>query len=876
MFRILLAALCLAASLPLLAKPLPPTRLKVEYLSNPMGIDMPKPRFFFVPQHEDRGSVQAAYQILVSSDPSVRQADIWDSGTITSPDSIHIEYNGKPLQSNKSYYWKVRYTDGKGQTSDYSQVARFDTGLLNAADWKAKWIRGGNVMRKEFSLPAAPVRARAFVAGLGYYELRLNGKKVGQNVLDSPYTPYDKRVLYSVYDVTGMLKQGANAVGVMLGEGWYKGRTAIVQIEVEMAGGQKQTIATDTTWKATQGPILSDSVYDGETYDARKELPGWDNTGYSDTAWTAANTDNPPKGVLSAQLMPAIQVTGTIKAISLSSPKPGVWVYDLGQNFSGWVRLKVRGAAGTKVRIRHAELLYEDGTLNVENLRAARATDFYTLKGTDEGEEYEPRFTYHGFRYVELTGYPGVPRMDSVEARVVHSNVAPSGGWASSKPLLNQLQRIILWGTTSNLHSVPTDCNQRDERMGWMADAHLAAETAIYNFDMAAFYSHFIRSMRDSQEDDGSVPDTVPRAAFARGAADPAWGAAYPLMVEYMYHHYGDKRIVEENYQGLKRWTDYLTTHAQEGIMHFHKFGDWVPIQQTPGYLVSTVYYYVASTRTAWAADMLGNKADADKYNAMSKYIAEQFHKKYWVADLNHYQSSTQAAQILPLFYDMVPKAVRGGPMTRLRHDVLYEQNTHLTTGILATKHLFPVLSTNGNLDLAYDVATQTTYPSFGYMLSKGATTIWELWQEKTGPSMNSHNHPMFGSVGAWMYEFLGGLRMAPNTHGYQKLTLIPGATRDLQWVTATTDTVRGPLVSAWQRSPGRFRYEVEIPVGVTAEVTLPKGTLQNVEVREGASTLWQGDAFQAAPGVTAGRMQGNNVVLSVGSGRYVFELSGE
>jgi len=513
--------------------PLPPSGLRCEYLVHAMGVDVASPRLFWRLEHSERGARQTAYQVLVSTTPSVSAGDQWDSGKLASSQSTHVAYVGKPLESGTTYYWKVRYWDQDGSASPYSAVTRFDTGLFSDGDWKARWIRGGNQLRKEFQLAANPRRARAYVSGIGYYELRLNGNKVGRHVLDPGFTAFDKRILYVTYDVTDHLRQGANAAAIMLGEGWYRGRAAILQIDVEMADGKKLVITTDGSWKGAQGPILSDSIYNGEEYDARKETPGWDLPGYDDRAWAPVSLDDPPKGVLSAQLMPPIRVVGDIVPLRMTNPRPGAYVYDMGQNFSGWVRLRVKGPAGTVVRLRHAELLYEDGTLNVENLRRARATDTYILRGDPEGEVYEPRFTYHGFRYVELSGFPGAPKLDTILGRVVHTDVAPSAGFASSKPILNQIQRLVFWGTKTNLHSIPTDCDQRDERMGWLADAHLASETAMLNFDMAAFYTNFLRSIRDSQDATGAVPDVVP--ATRRGPADPAWGSAYPLLALYMY-----------------------------------------------------------------------------------------------------------------------------------------------------------------------------------------------------------------------------------------------------------------------------------------------------------------------------------------------------
>lgn len=852
-----------------LSAQLAPSNLRCEYMTGPMGVDTPHPRFYWVPRHAERGAQPAAYQIVVTNGAGEM---VWDSGKVVSPESTHVAYAGKALESGKSYSWKVRYWDQAGRPSPYSSTAHFDTGLLAASDWKAKWIRGGNQARKEFTLDAKPVRARAYVAGIGYYELRINGRKVGNHVLDSPYTAYDKRILYSTYDVTDQLQAGANAAGVMLGEGWYAGRATLVQIEVEaeMPGGRKTIIASDATWKSTTGPILADSIYNGETYDARKETAGWDRSGFNDTGWEPVSLNDPPKGVLSSQMMPPIRVVGNLTPLKMTNPKPGVWIYDLGQNFSGWMRLRVRGPAGTVVKLRHAELLYDDGTLNVENLRSARATDVYILKGTGEDEVYEPHFTYHGFRYVELTGFPGTPQLDTLTGRIVHSDVKPSGGFSSSKAVLNQMQRIIVWGISSNLHSIPTDCNQRDERMGWMADAHLYAEAAMLNFDMPAFYSNFVRNMRDSQEADGSVPDTVPRARFAQGPADPAWGSAYPLIVLYMYERYGDRRILEENFEGIRRWAEFLRSKSENGIVSFSKFGDWVPLERTPGPLVSTFYYHWSADIVARVAEILGRTAEAAQYHQLAAEIKTAFHTRFYNSGLASYGTGTQTANILPLYLDMAPDEARGPASRYLRDDLVYHRNTHLATGILGTKYLFPLLSRTGNSDLAYDLATQTTYPSWGYMIERGATTLWELWQEKTGPSMNSHNHPMFGSIGAWMYESLAGINFDPKEPGYRRIRIEPQVVRDLNWVSGTINTVRGTVSSSWTRTGEVLRLEVTIPLGSTAEVHVPKLGLGNITVEESGRAVWKDGRFEGT-----GRETRGELIFEIGSGTYVFERKG-
>jgi alpha-L-rhamnosidase len=854
------------------AQPLPPTALRVEYLENPIGIDVTAPRLAWVLEHTERGEAQTAYQVQVSTSPAAGTGDQWDSGKIASPESVHVAYAGKPLASGKTYYWKVRYWDRQQRASAYSRVAHFDMGLLDRSEWKGQWIGGANQLRKEFQLAAKPARARIYICGVGYYELHVNGRKVGDHVLDPAFTPYDKRVLYVAYDITHLLHAGSNAIGVMLGEGWYHKRALLAQVNVELEGGGKFELSTGADWKVRQGPILEDSVYNGETYDARIEAPGWDRAGFQDSAWKAASLIDGPKGMLSAQMMPPVRVVDTIVPFKVSVPKPGTYVYDMGQNFSGWVQLRVKGPRGTAVKIRHSELLYDNGTLNVENLRKARATDVYVLRGDGDEEVFEPHFTYHGFRYVEVTGFPGAPRLDSIRGKVVHSSVKPTGGLEFSKPILNQLQRIILWGTPSNLVSIPTDCDQRDERMGWMADAHLYSETAMLNFDMAAFYTNFLRDIHDEQKPDGSVPDTVP-ARWGGYPADPAWGSAYPLFTWYMWEHYGDRRILEQHYEGVKAWANYLRSRSTDGVVDFVKYGDWVPVVQTPGPLVSTFYYYYSVEIAARSAEVLGKTADAEAFRSLQVQIRDGFNRRFFDKTNRYFGNGSQSSQVLPLFLEMASKDNRGPARGHLWNDLIYFQNTHLTTGIIGNKYILPLLTRLGDSTLAYELATQTTYPSYGYMIENGATTFWELWQNKTGPSMNSHNHPMFASVGAWMYTALAGIN---TDSGYRKIRFEPQMVRDLTWTSGSVETQRGMVTSSWSRTPDSVQVEVTVPVGSEAEIVIPKFNFTNVEVLESGTTVWKAGAYQpGVAGVTGGKEAERTVVLTAGSGHYTFSLSG-
>ena len=867
-----LASLAFVPSL--LAQAGAPTGLRCEYLTDPVGIDVRQPRLSWVLQHSARGERQTAYQVLVSTNPAVTAGDAWDSGKVSTAQSVHVTYAGKPVVSGRTYYWRVRYWDSADHASPYSDVARFEMGLLETADWQARWIRGANQFRKEFTLPAAPVRARVYVAGLGYYELRLNGHKVGDHLLDPAWTTFDKRVLYAVYDVTERLHAGPNAIGVMLGEGWFKSRALRIQLHADLEGGRSLDLSSDASWKTAAGPIQSDSVYNGEVYDARLETPGWDRPGFDDAHWKPADLIEGPQGVLSAQMMPPIRVTDTIAPVKMTSPRAGVYIYDIGQNISGVVELRVRGPRGARVQLRHAELLYDDGALNVENLRAAKATDVYILRGDGREEVYQPRFTYHGFRYVELTGYPGAPKFDTVRAKVVHSAVRPVGGFTSSKQILNQIQKNIVWGIQDNLHSIPTDCNQRDERQGWMADAHLYSETAMLNFDMAAFYTNFLRDIHDIQASDGTVTDTVPHR-YGNRPADPAWGLAYPLLTWYMYEYYGDRRILEQHFAGVKAWTDYLSTRAKDGVVDYSYYGDWVPIEKTPGPLVSTFCYYWSADLVSRMAGILGKNADADTYRKLAGDIKKAFNDKFWNASAGKYGNGAQTSQILPLFLDMAPPEQRDSAMSELRDDLVYTHNTHLTTGILGTKYLFPLLTRTGNSDLAYELATQTTYPSWGYMIENGATTLWELWQNKTGPSMNSHNHPMFGSIGAWFYNALAGINPDASQPGFERIVIAPQVVRDLQWASGSLDTIRGRVASSWRRTDNGLRLEVTIPTGSTAEVRIPDLGLSPVAVSESGRAVWKDGKYQdGASGIQSAQAKDGSINIEIGSGDYDFDLS--
>jgi alpha-L-rhamnosidase len=823
--------------------------------------------------------MQSAYQVLVASSPELlaqNRGDQWDSGKVASDDSTQVIYHGTPLASDHSYWWKVRYWDRDGKPSEYSLPASFDVALLSADEWKGEWIGGANQLRSEFTLAEAPRRARAYICGLGYYELRINGAKIGSSYLDPGWTTYDKRVLYATYDVTANLRRGANAVGVMLGEGWFKSRALLLQMNIELSNGKHVSVTSGPAWRANNGPIVSDSIWDGEIYDARLETPGWDLPEFNAEGWKPADSVKNPGGVLSAQMMPPIEDIDSLVPVALTNPRPAVYVYDMGQNFSGWVGIHVTGPRGARVQLRFAELLYETGMINRENIRAAKSRDIYILRGDGE-EEYHPRFTYHGFRYVEVTGYPGTPSLDSLRGHVVHTAVTTTGSFVASKPLLNQIHKVIRWSDLTNLYSVPTDCDQRNERMGWLGDSQTSSEGLMLNFDMAAFYTNFLRDIRDVQDADGTITDTVPHGYGSR-PADPAWGTAFPLICWYVYQQNGDRRVLEENYDGLKKYVEYLHSRAPDNVLRYSYYGDWVAIEKTPGELVSDFYYYYDALLLSKMAAVLGKSADAATYSQLAAQIKNAFNHEFFDAKAGNYANGTQTANTLPLFLNMEPEKSRGAIASNLRDNILYRNNTHVTTGFIGLRYLMPVLTQLGDSDLAYDLAVQTTYPSWGYMIANGATTLWELWQNKTGPSMNSHDHHMMGSVDAWFYESLGGINVDPDQPGYRHVRIEPQIVRDLTSVSATVGTVRGEVTSSWSHAPGVITLQVDVPVNSTATVSIPKDPeMTDITVQEGDRSVWEkGHFVEGTPGVVSGKFEVDRVILEVGSGHYAFRLFGE
>ena len=900
-----------------------PTYLRCEYAINPIGVEVFHPRLSWILNHTERGRIQSAYRILVSSiseNLDNEAGDVWDSGKVESDKSVNVECGGKSLESKVRYYWKVKWWDNAGQVSAYSEVATFEMGLLVQSDWKASWIGGGDLLHKQFVIGGDIKQARAYVCGLGWYEFRINGKKVGDHQLDPGQTDYEKVALYATYDITNLLKKGENAVGIMLGNGryaqdWssvpgvlervqsYKNALpkVILQLEIQLEDGKRRKLLTDETWKTSKGPIIENDIYNGEIYDGRLEKLGWDSFGHDDSQWKKAVVVESPGGQLVSQgTFPPIKTINNIHPIVMTNPRRNVCVYDFGQNFTGWVKLTVSGQRGTEVKLRFAELLHSDGMLNVIPYRTAIVADTYILKGKGI-EVYEPRFTYHGFRYVEVTGYPGTPDLNTVEGMVVHSDVEPVGEFQCSNQLINKIHENILWTQVSNLMSIPTDCPQRNERMGWLGDAQLVVEESILNFDMAAFYTKWLRDIRESQKDDGSLSDVAP-PYWQHYPADPPWGTACIVIPWYLYLYYDDKRILEENYHLMKGWVDYLTTINEGHLVKFSKYGDWCPPGKfrsldTPGELVSSWCYCHDTLTLSNIARVLGKSADMKKYATLAQSTKEAFNKEYLEEDYYSYNSKisdtflhfdlcslndrkvyrkrflyTQTPNVLPLYLEMVPENKKRAVLQNLFENVEITQDCHVSTGILGTRYILDTLTKYGRADLAYRLVTQTTYPGWGYMIKEGATTLWERWEYMAGRGMNSHNHIMFGSIDAWFYRVLAGINQDPSATGFRKVIIKPYFPGDLNYVSASVNTIRGKVSSSWKREQKNLVMEIILPVNSEGEVNLPISGLKNPVVRESGVEIYKnGACIQGISEITPGKRDDKYISFNIGSGTYLF-----
>jgi alpha-L-rhamnosidase len=1038
----------------------PPANLRCEYRINPLGIDVARPRLSWQLQDSRRGAAQTAFQVVVSTDPEFRdpRAVTWDSGKVASDQSIHVVYAGRPLQSRGRYCWKVRTWDAAGKPTEYAQPAWWEMGLLNPADWKARWITrempvdsatqalaaarwiwnaqalgddttawfrrsfiiadgrkirhaearfatdntgdlyvngtlaghqtdfkqlhacdvtarlrpGPNTLalkcwnangpaglllvlqvtfedgqelnlgtdggwktftaaaepsgwtgvafddaawdaakvvaafgdapwkelrprtgprrsfcvRDEFQLRAQPTRARAYVTGLGSYRLLVNGQPVGDQILAPGWTDYRFRVQYQTHDVTPLLNKGPNAVGAILGSGWWSGMVGwsgpelyskgnlrfLMQLVVEYADGGEDVVITDDSWKTRLSPVLSDSIYNGETYDARMEMPGWASPGFDAGGWTDARIvpEADQRASLDADRCPPIRVTEELKPAWVSEPEKDVFIFDFGQNASGVARLKVKGAAaGARIRLRFCEVLDPAGRVYRDNYRAAQVTDVYICKGSGE-EVWEPMFTYRGCRYCEVTGYPGRPPADALTFRVFHTDMPMASTFECSHPMLNQLFRNIVWGQRGNLHSIPTDCPQRDERLGWTGDANVFGATSCWNMDMAAFYHKWMRDVMDSQSPEGFVTDVVPAMSPA-GPAAPGWGDACVVTPWNVYQFYGDTRIIEQTYDSMVRWIEYMHANRdpRSGLYEREGYGDWVASVESPKKPIGAAYYHYSTKLVARMAAAIGRKEDAAKYEQRASEIAERFNRAWLDDKTAGYPSGTQTANLLPLHFGIVPPERRQAVAASLLSDIR-SRGYHLSTGFLGTAYLMSALADLGEQETAYRLAVQTTCPSWGYMLLNGATTIWERWDtDKWGPDMNSRNHYAFGAVGSWLLEDVAGINIDPAAPGFKHIIIRPRPAGDLAWAGAAHACMYGDIRSEWRRTAAGFTLDVTIPPNTTARVYVPTLDRPGAVVREGGRPV-TGSASEVRPAAA----EPGFAAFDVAAGTYHFSVS--
>ena len=798
-------------------------------------------------------------------------------------------------------------TDGQWKSAD-REAAQWRQTAFDDAAWKPANVLGAvgikpwgdvnvgserrlaaRMLRKEFTATKKVARATVYFSGLGLSELYLNGEKVGDAVLSPGLTHYVKRVFYVTYDVTEQVKRGENALGVWLGNGrFYSPRANALdygfpkmrlQLEIDYADGTRGTVVSDGTWRLTSdGPIVANNEYDGEAYDARRELPGWAETGFDDAAWQPAQLVEAPAGALCAQMAEPIRVTGTIKPVKVTEPKPGVFIFDMGQNMVGWCRLAVRGPAGVCVSLRHAETLLPDGTLYLDNLRGAKVTDLYTLKGGGK-EVYEPRFTYHGFRFVEVTGFPGKPSLSAIEGHAVNDDVATAGTFTCSQPTINAIYQNTCWGVRDNYRSMPTDCPQRDERQGWLGDRSAESKGESYLFDIAALYSKWLTDMADSQKENGSISDVCP-PYWPLYSDNVTWPSTAVLAPGTLYDQYGDVRILERHYPAMVKWIGLMSGFVKDGIIDKDRYGDWCvppedpklihskdPARKTSAAMLATTYFYRCLTLMARYATVLGKSADAQRYLAQAETLKAALNAKYYKADVGYYDNGTQTACVLPLAFDMVPQAERGRVFGHLVKKITEETQGHVGTGLIGGQWLNGVLTDGGRVDLAYRFATNTTYPSWGYMVEKGATTVWELWNGDTAdPAMNSGNHVMLvGDLVIWFYETLAGIAPDPAQPGFKHIVMRPQPVGDLSFVKASHRSPYGLVVSEWSRGEGRFDWAVTVPPNTTATVYVPAASVDAVTE--------SGGPLAKAKCVKVLRAEGGAVMVAVESGRYRFAV---
>ena len=896
------------------------SHLRCDYRVRPLDVDNPHPCLGWILHSNRRAERQTAFQILVATRPDrliPGQADLWNSGKVHSSNSVAAPYQGRLLTSRTACYWKVRAWDTAGNAGAWSSPAVWEMGLLSPQDWQGQWLNDGRSnplkeaefyqddpapqFRKEFTLTRKIARARLSISGLGYYEAHLNGKQVGDRCLDPGWTRYSARTLYSTYDVTAQMHAGENCLGVTLGNGWYNplplrmwgrydlrdslpvGRPRfIAQLEITFTDGGRQTVRSDTTWKVAEGPIRFNSIYLGEVFDARRVTPGWDKPGFRENQdWRQPAVALEPLGTLQAQSQPPIRVTERLKPVRVTEPAPGVFVYDMGQNFAGWIRMRLAAPAGTKILLRYGELLNRDGTLNPMTSVAGQIKGTHqTAEGKTESiggpgappvawqsdtyiaagngiESYTPRFTFHGFRYVEMTGWTGQPTLDMLTGLRLSADVPRAGSFTCSDPLFNKIQEMCDRTFRSNLFSVQSDCPHR-ERFGYGGDIAATSEALMMNYDMATFYAKVVRDEQDSALPDGMLTDTAPYVGIQYCGV--AWAMSHPLLQRQLYRYYGNKQLIEEQYATSRRWLDLVTKQYPDHIVK-DGLNDHEGLDPAPSPVMVTPLYAASADTVGELAQILGHDAEATQVQQLAADIRKTYAEKFVDPRTGRVGTGTQGSQAFALYHDVVPAAQREAAMATLLANIHDAHHDHLTTGIFGTKYLLDVLSREGHSDVANTLVSQKTFPGWGWMLENGATTLWEHWQGSD--NTYSQNHPMFGSVSQWLIQWVGGIQPADDAVGFDHIVLRPQLVGNLVQVEARYRSIRGDIVSSWVRNGQRIYFYFDIPANTTALVYLP--TKRRVSE--------SGILAAKAPGVTFVRVEADQTLYRIGSGRYEFNI---
>ena len=876
--------------------------LKVDYKTNPVGIDNPGPRLSWIIQSDQMNTLQESYEIRIATDPDNLKRGrqlLWESGRVESPQSIHVEYTGPEPKSFQRIYWQVRIWDNHGKRSPWSEVAFWETGLLKDKSWEARWISPtweedpqksmpSPFLRKEFSVGKPVEQARLYITSHGLYQVHMNGRRIGDAEFTPGWTSYDTRLQYQTYDVTGQLKKDVNVIGIILGDGWFRGNlgwvdnrnhwgsrlAALAELRITYTDGTVEVIGSDQSWKATTGPILESDIYNGEVYDANLELTGWDKSGYDDSDWSGVEVRQIPYEILIAPEGPPVRVVNELKPLTIERVGSD-WRIDMGQNMVGWIRISVEGKQGHVITLKHAEVLDKEGNMYYDNLRAARATNTYTLKGGGT-EVFEPHFTFQGFRYVQISGYPGELTADKITGRVIHSDMQPAGTFACSDSLINQLQHNIVWGLKGNFLDVPTDCPQRDERLGWTGDAQVFAPTACFNMQAATFYIKWLKDVAADQEPDGRIPNVVPDMLNSGGAT--GWADVGVVIPWVLYLNYGDLNVLETQYESMKMWIKYMESRAGEDYIwqepDWH-WGDWLAYDAsqsdymgayTTKDLLATAYYSYSSRLVAKTASLLGKESDARYYNELSDIVRDAFNREF-VTPNGRLVSHTQTAYTLALAFDLLDEETALKSAAHLARDV--EQFGHITTGFLGTPLISLTLTDYGYNELAYMLLNRKEYPSWLYPVTMGATTIWERWDGQKPdstfqtPGMNSFNHYAYGAIGKWLYQVVAGIEIDEAHPGYKHFFINPRPGGGLTSARASHESMYGTIVSGWELREGDLEMEVEVPVNTGASIHVP-GTPGQIEVNGVPLTEGEMEYVESDEGIW----------LEAGSGKYKFNIS--